>query len=81
MDDQRYLITHYLPLIDAELRRIGFTDDDFSRLGSGGDVTRAGVEAHLAELREIPSGIGAAAYYARIGIDLEALKREADRRP
>ena len=80
MDAEAALLTHYLPLVHAELRRIGFTEADFRYLGSGGDFTRAGLEAHLTELREIPSGIGAIAYYARYGVDFAALKRETDER-
>ena len=80
MDNQAALIAHYLPLVNAELQRIGFTEDDFGYLGSGGEVTRVAMEAHLAELREIPSGIGAIAYYARIGVDFAAIKREVDDR-
>ena len=80
MDDQVALLSYYLPLVHAELQRIGFTEDDFRYLGSGGEFTRAGVEAHLAELREIASGIGAIAYYARYGVDFAALKRETDER-
>ena len=80
MDEQPALIAHYLPLVDAELQRIGFTEDDFLYLGSGGKFTRAALEAHLAELREIPSGIGATAYYARVGVDFAAIKREVDER-
>ena len=80
MEDQAALIAHYLPLLNAELRRIGFTDDDLRHLGSGGNFTRAGMEAHLAELRAIPSGIGANAYYAQYGVDFATLKREADER-
>lgn len=78
MDDQTALIAHYLPLVDAELQRIGFTEDDFRYLGSGGEFTRTGLEAHLTELREVPSGIGAIAYYARLGVDFAAIKRQAD---
>jgi len=81
MDDQTStLIAQYLPLVNAELQRIGFTEDDFRYLGSGGEFTRAGLEAHLAELRDIPSGIGAIAYYARYGVDFAAIKRAADER-
>lgn len=80
MDDQTALLAHYLPLINAEFQRIGFTEDDFRYLGSGGELTRARLEAHLAELREIPSGIGAIAYFVRYGVDFAALKREADER-
>ena len=80
MQNKTTLIAEYLPLVNAELRRIGFTDDDFRYLGSGGEITRERFERNLAELREIPSGIGAIAYYARYGVDFAALKREADDR-
>ena len=80
MDNQAALITHYLPLITTELQRIGVTEEDFGYLGSGGEFTRAGMEAQLAELREILSGIGAIAYYARHGVDFAAIKREVDER-
>ena len=80
MDQQAALIAHYLPLVNAELQRIGFTEDDFRYLGAGGEFTRAGLEAYLVELREVPSGIGAIAYYARQGVDFAALKREANER-
>ena len=80
MDDQAALIAEYLPLVEAELQRIGFTEDDLRYLGSGGEFTRSGLEAHLVELRAIPTGIGAVAYYARQGVDFAAIKREADQR-
>jgi hypothetical protein len=80
MDEQAALLARYLPLVNAELQRIGFTEDDFRYFGSGGEFTPAGLEAHLAELREIPSGIGAIAYYARYGVDFAAIKRDVDDR-
>jgi hypothetical protein len=80
MDDESELIARYLPLIDAELRRIGFTADDFRYLGSGGQLTPERFEATLAELRQIPSGIGAIAYYARYGVDLATIKRDVQQR-
>ena len=53
------LVARYMPLIDAEKRRIGFTAEDFRYLGSGGPITQEHCEAHLPELRLTPSGIGA----------------------
>jgi len=81
MDDRSALIVEYLPLVVAELQRIGFTEDDFRYLGSGGDVTRDGLETQLAELRNIPSDIGAQAYFARYGVDFAAVKRDSSRPP
>ena len=77
MADQEAIIAQYLPLVNAELVRIGFTDDDFRYLGSGGEFTAEGLDAHLAELREIPSGIGASAFFAGYGVDFAAIKQDS----
>lgn len=74
------LVARYMPLIDAEKRRIGFTAEDFRYLGSGGPITQERFETRLAELRQIPSGIGAIGYYARYGVDWAALIHEANER-
>lgn len=81
MDDRSALITEYLLLVNAELQRIGFTEDDFRYLGSGGELTRDALETQLAVLRKIPSGIGAQAYFARFGVDLAAVTRDSSRPP
>ena len=75
--DKDLLIEEYLPLCMAEYERIGFTREDFRYLASGGELTREGFEAALDELRRVPSGIGADAYFARRGVDFAALKRAA----
>ena len=75
------LCAYFLPLVGAELIRIGFTEEDFRYLGSGGDLTHEQLEVHLAELRATPSGIGADAYFARLGVDFAALKRQANELP
>ena len=75
--EEEALVAHYLPLVNAELLRIGFTEDDFRYLGSGGELTRERFEAHLVELRSIPSGIGANAFFARLGVDFAAIKRDS----
>jgi mRNA interferase HicA len=80
MTDREALVAHYVPLLTAELQRIGFTDDDLRYLGSGGELSQARFEAELAELRGIPSGIGAEAYFARVGVDFAAIKREVTSR-
>ena len=77
MTDQDALAAEYLPLVNAELTRIGFTEDDLRHLGSGGEFAREDLEAHLAELRRIPSNIGADAYFARYGVDFAAIKRDS----
>ena len=76
------LVAQYLPMVNAELLRIGFTEDDFRYLGSGGGkLTRQRFEDSLAELRTIPSGIGANAYFARYGVDFAAIKRDSSEPP
>ncbi len=49
------LLARYLPLIDAEFLRIGFIEDDFRYLGSGGPLSEDGLAAHLAYLRTVAS--------------------------
>ena len=80
MADLESLLAKYLPLINAEFQRIGFTEDDFRHLGSGGVITEAGLQAQLVELRGVPSDIGAQAYFAEFGIDFDAVKHDASRR-
>ena len=77
MDDRSALIAEYLTLVNAELLRIGFTEDDLRYLGSGGELTRAALETQLADLRRIPSGIGAQAYFLRYGVDFAAVKQDS----
>ena len=79
--EEEALVAQYMPLVNAELTRIGFTDDDFRYLGSGGTFTRHGLEAQLVELRNIPSAIGANAFFARYGVDFTAVKRDSSRPP
>jgi hypothetical protein len=81
MTDDQTLLAQYQPLIDAELARIGFAEDDFRYLGSGGTFTRDALEAHLTDLRRIPSDIGAQAYFARYGVDFAKMKRDSSSPP
>ena len=76
-DEEKALLAQYLPLVNAELLRIGFTEDDFRYLGSGGELTREGLEGQIVELRNIPSGIGPNAFFARYGVDFAAVKRDS----
>lgn len=70
----------YWAKISAEQARIGFTAEDYRYLGSGGGpITLESLQAALADLRATPSGIGARGYYARHGVDFEALVRETQR--
>ncbi|HXT18914.1 MAG TPA: hypothetical protein VN706_25030 [Gemmatimonadaceae bacterium] len=75
-DAELALCDRYMPLITAEYLRIGFTEDDFRYLGSGGALTEERFEEALRDLRSTPSGIGAQGYYARHGMDFAAMKAE-----
>lgn len=77
MSTNHELLATYLPLLDAEYRRIGFTDDDLRYLGSGGEISGESLERALSQLRTVASGIGAQAYFAQLGVDLDAIKYEA----
>jgi hypothetical protein len=79
--EEEALVAHYLPLVNTELRRIGFIDDDFRYLGSGGALTRERFEVYLVELRSIPSDIGANAFFERYGVDFAAIKRDSSNPP
>jgi hypothetical protein len=77
MVDKESLIAEYFPQCAAEYVRIGFTPEDFRYLASGGELTRERFEAALEQLRSVPSGIGADAYFARLGVDFAGVKRAA----
>jgi hypothetical protein len=72
------LLERYVPLIDAELRRIGVSeaDQDWIHAGSDRPVTEEMFTAHLDMLRAIPTGFGVVAYCARLGFDYETTKRD-----
>lgn len=76
--DELTLLKRYVPLVDAELRRIGVSeaDQDWIHAGSDRPPTEDMFAAHLAMLRVLPTGFGVVAYCARLGFDYEATKRE-----
>ena len=78
MDDQESLIEEFWPACVLEYQRIGFTTNDFRYLAAGGELTRARFEAALEDLRRVPSGIGADAYFASRGLNFGALRRSAE---
>ena len=70
------LFLEFYPRIHAEYERIGLTLEDLGEMGSGGPITRERCEAELARLRAVPSAIGGAAYFALMGVDIVAQRRE-----
>ena len=73
------LLERYVPLIDAELRRVGVSeaDQEWIHAGSDGPLTEEMFLAHLDELRALPTGFGVVAYCAHLGFDYETAKRHA----
>lgn len=63
-------------LCDAELERIGLSTEDRLWIHSGSDVkpTKELFEKWLAELRGLPTGMGAVAYCAYRGFDYIEMK-------
>lgn len=72
------LLERYVPLIDAELRRIGVSEADQHWIHAGTDrpLTEDMCVAQLDELRTLPAGFGVVAYCARLGFDYETAKRD-----
>lgn len=82
MIEDSTLVARYVPLFAAEYERIGLTENDLRYLASDGELSEHGLAAALERLRGVPSGIGAQAYFARYGVDFEALKHGiGERRP
>ena len=80
MTDHERLFDEFQPRILAELRRIGFTEEDLRFLGFGLDpsvASEAAYRAVLADLQTVPTGLGADAFCVQSGIDLAEVKREA----
>lgn len=75
--DEQALWQHFAPLFDAEFRRLGFTEADCALRESGDAVTREELEAGLTNLRSLSTGMGAAAYFARLGIIWDDVRRDA----
>ena len=72
------LLQRYVPLIDAELRRVGVSEADQNWIHAGTDrpLTQDMLVAHLAELRALPTELGVVAYWAYLGFDYETAKRD-----
>ena len=76
--DELTLLKRYVPLIDAELRRIGVSqaDQDWIHARSDRRPTETMLATHLDMLRRLPTGLGAVGYCAHLGFDYEATKRD-----
>jgi hypothetical protein len=76
--DELALLKRYVPLIDAELRRIGVSEADQQWIHAGADQrpTENMFAAHLDMLRGLPTEFGVVAYCAHLGFDYETTKRD-----
>ena len=76
--DELALLDYYIPLIDAELRRIGVSEEDQRWIHAGSDrrPTSELLEHELLALRALPTGWGVQAYCRWLGFDYESARRE-----
>jgi hypothetical protein len=72
------LLQRYMPLISAELRRIGVSAEDerWIHAGTTQRPTEELAKANLAAVRALPSGMGVRAYCKWLGFDYDEAKRE-----
>ena len=72
------LLAEFMPLVEAELDRIGVSRDDqgWIHAGTNERPTRVRAEAWLAHLRGLPSGMGVVAYCAHLGFDYADWKQK-----
>jgi len=75
--DELALIHKYEPLVAAELRRIGVSEQDQSWIHAGSSVrpTEALYEEWLTRLRALPSEFGVEAYCETLGFDYDETKK------
>jgi hypothetical protein len=71
------ILERYMPLISAELRRIGVSveDEAWIHAGTKQRPTEALAKANLAAVRALPTGIGVRAYCRWLGFDYDEKKR------
>ena len=69
------LYTHYMTLIVAEYERIGVAAEMREYFNASGDapLTKENLEAALAKLRSVPSGITFDEFCGHMGIDVKAV--------
>ena len=78
-DSERALLERFVPMMQAEYRRIGVEAEvEAFFTGSGGVPTELNLEKELATLRAIPTNAGFEAYCAAFGIDVHWLRRTHD---
>jgi len=76
---EQAVLDRYVPLIQAELRRIGVTEEDerWIHAGSGGSwdlPLEQMLTRELAALRTLPTGLGVVGYCAYLGFDYATAK-------
>ena len=76
--EEQAIVMHNEPLVAAELRRIGVSDEDQLWIHAGSDKrpTAALYQEWIDELRALPTDLGVEAYCAWLGFDYESMKRE-----
>ena len=77
-EDDVKLFERYMPLISAELRRIGVRAEDerWIHAGSSQPPTEQLAQANLAAVRALPTGMGVRAYCRWLGFDYDEAKRQ-----
>jgi hypothetical protein len=72
------LLERYMPLISAELRRIGVSAEDerWIHAGTNQRPTEELAKANLAAVRALPTNMGVRAYCNWLGFDYDDAKRK-----
>ena len=72
------LLERYFPLIEAELRRVGVSEEDQGWIHAGSDQrpTEDLLEGELRRLQSLPTAWGVRAYCQWLGFDYDQAKRE-----
>ena len=73
LNSERDLVNAYTPQIQAELERIGFTDQGLLHVGVDRPFSAEKFEALLEVLREVPDHAGARALLQRLGLDADEI--------
>jgi len=76
--EEQAIVMHNEPIVAAELRRIGVSDEDQLWIHAGSDKrpTAALYQEWIDELRALPTDLGVEAYCAWLGFNYESMKRE-----
>ena len=79
--EEQAIVMHNEPMVAAELRRIGVSEEDQLWIHAGSDKrpTATLYQEWLGQLRALPSNLGVESYCAWLGFDYESMKRELSR--